>query len=177
MVTRIDVHLQSGEVSIYWLWLLLEVSVASIVIVIIAICDMPRQEFSFCERVYIHNTYYVISVMLLFFVQTTQILQFPVINILEIFGAYVLISCQFHLMFRLKNMTSTVHFSILYGACFFEYFSLSPNCTGMRHRSSWKLYSKFAKCFRTRLSAFIYVLSRHVTNRNNHNNYTYSTNV
>ena len=26
-------------------------------IVIIAICDMPRQEFSLCERVYIHNTY------------------------------------------------------------------------------------------------------------------------
>ena len=28
-----------------------------VVIVIIAICDMPRQEFSLCERVYIHNTY------------------------------------------------------------------------------------------------------------------------
>ena len=27
------------------------------VIVIIAICDMPRQEFSLCERVYIQNTY------------------------------------------------------------------------------------------------------------------------
>ena len=26
-------------------------------IVIIAICDMPRQEFSLCECVYIHNTY------------------------------------------------------------------------------------------------------------------------
>ena len=26
-------------------------------IVIIAICDMPRQEFSLRERVYIHNTY------------------------------------------------------------------------------------------------------------------------
>ena len=26
-------------------------------IVIIAICDMPRQEFSLCEHVYIHNTY------------------------------------------------------------------------------------------------------------------------
>ena len=26
-------------------------------IVIIAICDMPRQELSLCERVYIHNTY------------------------------------------------------------------------------------------------------------------------
>ena len=81
-------------------------------------------------------------------------------------------------------MTSTVHFSILYGACFLEYFSLSPNCTGIRRRSSWKLYSKFASCFRTRLSAFhirilnIHTfthwefLSRHVTNRNNHNNYT-----
>ena len=65
-----------------------------------------------------------------------------------------------------------------------ESFSLSPNCTGIRHRSSWKLYSKFASCFRTRLSAFhIHIvnihtftqwefLSRHVTNRNNHNHYT-----
>ena len=34
MVTHIDVHLQSGEVSIYWLWLLLYVSAASVVIVI-----------------------------------------------------------------------------------------------------------------------------------------------
>ena len=57
MVTHIDVHLQSGNISIYWLWLLLDVSAVSVVIVIIAICDMPRQEFSLCERVYIHNTY------------------------------------------------------------------------------------------------------------------------
>ena len=54
---RIDVHLQSGDISIYSLWLLLDVSAVSVVIVIIAICDMPRQEFSLCERVYIHNTY------------------------------------------------------------------------------------------------------------------------
>ena len=57
MVTRIDVQLQSGNVSVYWLWLLLNVSAVSVVIVIIAICDMPRQEFSWCERVYIHSMY------------------------------------------------------------------------------------------------------------------------
>ena len=57
MVTDIDVHLQSGNVSVYWLWLLLDVSAVSVVIVIIAICDMPRQEFSLRECVYIHNTY------------------------------------------------------------------------------------------------------------------------
>ena len=57
MVTRIDVHLQSGVVSVYWLSLLLYVSTLSVVIVIIAICDMPKQEFSLCERVYIHNKY------------------------------------------------------------------------------------------------------------------------
>ena len=57
MVTRIDVHLKNGEVTIYWLWLLLYVSAVSVVIVIIAICDMPRQEFSLRERGYIHNTY------------------------------------------------------------------------------------------------------------------------
>ena len=34
---------------------MLDVSVASVVNVIIAICDTPRQEFSLCERVYIHN--------------------------------------------------------------------------------------------------------------------------
>ena len=36
---------------------MLEISALSIVIVIIAICDMPRQEFSLHERVYIHNMY------------------------------------------------------------------------------------------------------------------------
>ena len=36
---------------------MLDVSAVSLVIVIIAICDMPRQEFSLCEPVYIHNTY------------------------------------------------------------------------------------------------------------------------
>ena len=30
---------------------------------IIAICDMPRQEFSLCERVYIRNKYYMKSRM------------------------------------------------------------------------------------------------------------------
>ena len=52
---RIDVHLQSGNVSVYRLWLLLDVTAVSVVIV--AICDMPRQEFSLCEREYIHNMY------------------------------------------------------------------------------------------------------------------------
>ena len=32
-------------------------SAVSVVIAIIAICDTPRQEFSLCERVYIHDTY------------------------------------------------------------------------------------------------------------------------
>ena len=36
---------------------MLDVSAVSVVIVIIAICDIPRQEFSLCERVYIHKTY------------------------------------------------------------------------------------------------------------------------
>ena len=36
---------------------MLHVSAVSVVIVIIAICDMPRQEFSLRGRVYIHNTY------------------------------------------------------------------------------------------------------------------------
>ena len=57
MVTRIEEHLQSGNISIYLLWLLFDVSAVSVVIVIIAICDMSRQEFSLCERVYIHYTY------------------------------------------------------------------------------------------------------------------------
>ena len=57
MFTRIDVHLQSENISVYWLWLLLFVSAVCVVIVIIAICDMPRQEFSLFEYVYIDNTY------------------------------------------------------------------------------------------------------------------------
>ena len=57
MVMHIDIQLQTGDVSIYWLWLLLYDSAVSVVIVIIVICNMPRQEFSLCECVYIHNTY------------------------------------------------------------------------------------------------------------------------
>ena len=51
---RIDVHLQSEDFHVYWLLLLLYISAVSVVIVI---CDMPRQEFSLCKRVYIQNTY------------------------------------------------------------------------------------------------------------------------
>ena len=36
---------------------MLYISAVSVVIVITAICDMPRQEFILLERVYIHNTY------------------------------------------------------------------------------------------------------------------------
>ena len=36
---------------------IVRVSAISVVIVIIVICDMPRQEFSLCECVYIHNMY------------------------------------------------------------------------------------------------------------------------
>ena len=36
---------------------MLDVSAVSVVIVIIAICDMPRQEFSLREHIHIHNTY------------------------------------------------------------------------------------------------------------------------
>ena len=36
---------------------MLDVSAVSVVIVIIAICEVPRQEFSLCELVYNHNTY------------------------------------------------------------------------------------------------------------------------
>ena len=36
---------------------MLDVSAVGVLIVIIEIYDMPRQEFSLCERVYIHNMY------------------------------------------------------------------------------------------------------------------------
>ena len=56
---RVDGHAHqrtfaNGNVSVYWLWLLLDVSA---VIVVIVIYDMSRQEFSLCERGYIHNMY------------------------------------------------------------------------------------------------------------------------
>ena len=57
LVARIEVHLYSADISVCWLWLLLDISAVSVVIVIIAICDMPRQDFSLRERVYIHNIY------------------------------------------------------------------------------------------------------------------------
>ena len=37
--------------------IIVRIRAVSVVIVIIAICDMPRQEFSSRERVYIHNMY------------------------------------------------------------------------------------------------------------------------
>ena len=43
---------------------MLDVSAVSVVIVFIAISDMPRQEFPLCEHVYIHDTYYMKSRML-----------------------------------------------------------------------------------------------------------------
>ena len=54
---HIDVHLQSEDVSVYWLWLLVYLCALSVVMVITAICNMPRQEVSLCECVYIQNTY------------------------------------------------------------------------------------------------------------------------
>ena len=59
-IFRVDGHAHRrtfANVSVYWLWLLLYVSALSVGIVIIAICDMPRQEFTLCECVYIQNTY------------------------------------------------------------------------------------------------------------------------
>ena len=52
LVMCIDIHLQNRHVSIYWLWLLLDISAVSVVTVIIVICDMPWHEFSLRERVY-----------------------------------------------------------------------------------------------------------------------------
>ena len=113
---------------------------------------------SHCRRCVYSQYVYVISVILLLFVQTIQILQFPVINVLEIFGGYVLFSRQSHLMFLFKNMMSTVHFSIRYGAYFFEYFSLSPNCTGIRTGPSGNFTRNLRRVSEHDFLLFIYVL-------------------
>ena len=58
LVTHIDVHLQSGNVSVYWLRLLLDISAVSVVTVLWLLrFVLSRQEFSLRERVYIHNIY------------------------------------------------------------------------------------------------------------------------
>ena len=57
MAMRINIHLQSRDVSVYWVWLLLDISAVRVVIVIIAICDMPRQEISLFECVYSQYKY------------------------------------------------------------------------------------------------------------------------
>ena len=67
---RIDVHLQNRDISVYWLWLLLDISAVGVVIVIIVICDMPRQEFSLCEHVY---SQYLYDKQKVLFWNTTQI--------------------------------------------------------------------------------------------------------
>ena len=78
-------------------------------------------------RTCVYSQYvYGILVILLLFVLMTQILQFPALNDLEIFWGICSnlspISCNVS-----SVLTSTVHFSILYGAYFFESLSLSPN--------------------------------------------------
>ena len=168
MITSIDVHLQSRNVSVYWLLLLLDVSAVSVVILIIAICDMPRWEFSLCERVCICNFSNVVALC-------TDDTDTPVScdkRLRFFWGLYCNLSPSS------SNVSSLRTWRRLFTFLFFEYFSLSRNCTGIRHRTSWKLYSKFASCFRTRLSAFhirivnIHTftqwefLFRHVTNEN-----------
>ena len=66
---------------------------------------------------------YVISVIWLLFVQTTQIFQFTVINVLDIFfwGGGEIFSNLSPISSNVSPVrTSTVDFPILYGACFFE---------------------------------------------------------
>ena len=189
MVTCIDVHLQSVYVSVYWLWLLLYVSAVSVEVVIVAIYDMHRQEFSLFERV----------------IFTIRICNFSNFVAVCTDDTDTPVSCneRFRHFWRVcsnllpisSNVSSVRTWRRRFTFLFFtepvslKLFSLSPKCTGIRHRSSWNIYLKFASCFRTRLSAFhvrilnIHTftqwefLSRHVTNLNNHNNYTYSTNV
>ena len=182
MITRIDVHLQSGDISIYWLQLLLYISAVSVVIVIIAICDMPRQEFSLC-------------------IFTIHICNFSNFVALCTDDTVTPVSCdkRFRDFLGVCSNLSPISSNVrtwrwrLTFLFFTEPVSLNLLACllivlGYRHRSSWKLYSKFASCLSTRLFAFhipvcivnIHMftqwefLSRHVTNRNNHNHYTYS---
>ena len=58
---QIDGHAHQSTFAKRWhsclliVIIFLDISVVSVVIV--AICDIPRQEFSLCECVYIHNSY------------------------------------------------------------------------------------------------------------------------
>ena len=93
MVTRIDLHLKRVEVSIYCLWLLY-FSAVSVVIVIIAICDMPRQEFSLFERVYIRIEW---------FIQSYFTLQRYLGDLLGFLQVYL------HSQYKLLHIVLTVH--------------------------------------------------------------------
>ena len=74
----------------------------SVVSVIIAICDIPRQEFSLCERVYIHTMYGICNFSN-FVALCTDDTDTPVScdKRFRDFWGYALISRQSHLMFIL----------------------------------------------------------------------------
>ena len=81
-----------------------------------------------------------VSIILLLFVQTTQILlQFPMINVLEIFGA-------------------RVDISILYAACFFESFSQSLIVLGLGTRLPGNFTRNLRRVSEQDFLLFIYVL-------------------
>ena len=188
MVTRIDIHLQSRNISVYWLWLLLDVSAVSLMIVIIAICDMPRQEFSLYERVYIHNTY------------------------MKSRKSCSETRCKFRVKFpgrlvpnpstirrqtkRFKETGSVKNWKVNRRRHVLKEETLdeigerlehTPNISKTFITGNWsicivctkgtKLLKLHIRIVNIHMFAQWEFLSRHVTNCNNHNHYTYSTNV
>ena len=188
MVTCINIHLQSRNVSVYWLWLLLNVSAASIAIVIIAICDMPRQEFSLHERVYIHNTYMKsrksCSVTRKFRIKFPEWLV-PNPSTIRRLAKRIKETGSI----KNRNVNSRRH--VLTEETLDEIgerlehtpqkslkrLSQKTGVSVSSVQRATKLLKLHIRIVNIHTFAQWEFLSRHVTNRNNHNRYTYSTNV
>ena len=168
---------------------MLYVSAVSVVNVIIAICDMPRQEFSLCERVYIHNTY-MKSRKLCSETRRKFRVKFPG-------GPVPKPSTSRRQAKRFKDTGSVKNRKVNRRRHVLTEETLDEIGEKLEHSpqkslkrvpqetgisvSSVQRVTKLLKLHLRIVNIHTFAqqefLSRHVTNRNNHNHYTYSTNV
>ena len=156
---------------------------------IVAICDMPRQEFSLCERVYIHNTYYMKSRM-----SCSERRKFrvkfpggPVPNPSTIRREAKRLKETGSVKNRKVNLRRHVLTEETLDEIgerlehtlqkFLKGLSQETGVSVSSVQRATKLLKLHIRIVNIHTFAQREFLSRHVTNRNNHNNYTYSTNI
>ena len=169
MVTRVDVHLQSRDVIVHWLSLLLDVSTLSVVIVIIAMCVYSQYVYEKQKVVFWNTTQISSKVSSRIRRQAKRFKEIGSVKNRKV-------NCWRHVHTEetldeigerlehtpqksLKRLSQETGISV----------SSVQRATKLR-----KLHIRIVNIHTFTQWEF---LSRHVTNCNNHNHYTYSTNV